>query len=299
LGATLLLMVLTACGSRGTPELRLTSTPSPSTSTPQVEASPTPVPPSPTPIPLAATVNDIPITLEDYQTYQALFQAAQAEVGTNLATEEGVDPVLEDLIDQVLLAEAAENAGFTVDDALLDARIQELVRAKGGEDGLTAWLEEQGYTEVRFRRDLARAVAAAWMRDQIVSEVPETAEQVHARQILLYNSEDAQQVLDRIRSGADFANLAVTYDPQGFGDLGWFPRGYLTETAIEMAAFSLQPGEVSEIIETRLGFHILQVVDRRSDRPLDPDALLTLQLKTLRRWLSERKEASEIQVLLP
>ena len=82
-------------------------------------------------------------------------------------------------------------------------------------------------------------------------------------------------------------------------DIGWFPRGYLTEPAIEEAAFNLQPGEVSPIIETRLGFHILKVTGRDPERMLEPEAYLALQAQALQRWLDDARAQSEIQVLIP
>ncbi|MFU8773235.1 MAG: peptidylprolyl isomerase, partial [Anaerolineales bacterium] len=83
------------------------------------------------------------------------------------------------------------------------------------------------------------------------------------------------------------------------GDLGWFPRGYLLETDLEDVAFDLQSGEFSQVIQTRLGFHILQVIERESDRPLDPDAYLTLQIQALKDWVDLRREESEIQIFIP
>jgi parvulin-like peptidyl-prolyl isomerase len=83
------------------------------------------------------------------------------------------------------------------------------------------------------------------------------------------------------------------------GDLGWFPRGYLLDQKLEAAAFELQPGEQSGVIETSIGFHILQVIQREMARSLEADARLALQTQALREWLSERRAQSEIQILLP
>ncbi len=77
----------------------------------------------------------------------------------------------------------------------------------------------------------------------------------------------AAQVRAEAVAGANFANLASRWsrDPgsaeQG-GDLGYFPRGIMV-APFEEAAFSLQPGEVSELVETQYGFHVIRVEDRR------------------------------------
>ncbi len=211
----------------------------------------------------------------------------------NLASD-AEEIVLNNLIDLTLLAQAAREAGYFVDDATLQARIDQL-----GAQAVADWAAAQGYTDADFRRELAREITAAWMRDKITAEIPASADQAHARQILLYNSSDADQVLAQIRSGADFANLAAAYDPVMAGELGWFPRGYLTETALEDAAFALQPGEYSSVIQTRLGYHILQVIERDPQRPLSPDARLVLQEKVLHDWLAERRSQSQIQIIIP
>jgi peptidyl-prolyl cis-trans isomerase C len=129
--------------------------------------------------------------------------------------------------------------------------------------------------------------------------VPKEAEQIHARQILLYNADQANEVMAELEAGNDFGNLALKYDPLTGGDLDWFPRGYLPAENLEAAAFSLEPGQYTPVIETPAGFHILQVLERDPNRPLTPDALRALQIKALQEWLEMERAESEIQVLLP
>ncbi len=111
-----------------------------------------------------------------------------------------------------------------MDDAVLQARIDTLAAEVGGVDQLLAWESAHGYTESDFASALRRQVAAAWMRDQITVSVPITAEQVHVKQILLYNAGDAQQALSDLDTGRDFIDLAAQWDPVAKGELGWFPR---------------------------------------------------------------------------
>lgn len=286
-----LVFILAACRGETTSP---TVPPTPQ-ATPNPTHTATPFQPSPTPQPLAAIVNGESITLERYQSELARYQAA---VGTQLATEDG-RRVIAEMIDQLLLAQGAAEAGYQVDAAAVQARLDQLTAQLRSAQALLDWMATHGYTPETFREDLARSMAVAWMRDQIAAGVPAVADQVHARQILLYNSEDATRVLADISSGKDFTALAAQYDPVAKGDLGWFPRGYLTDERLEEAAFSLQPGEISQMIETKIGFHILQVIERDPARPLDPDARLTLQMRALEKWLMNRRATSEIQILLP
>ena len=277
-------LILSACAESSTP------TPIPPTQTP--------APPTPTPEPLAALVNGEGITLAEFEAELARFQAAQAALGIIIPLEEAAQRVINDMIDQVLLAQGAREAGFIVDDATVQARMDNLTAQVGGPDALAAWMSEHGYTEEAFGQDMRRRIAAAWMRDQIIAAVPLYAEQVHVQQILFYNEETAQQVLIQLDAGADFGTLASKYDPLTHGDLGWFPRGYLPEPQIEEAAFALQPGQYSDVIESQVGYHILIVIERDPQHPLTPDALLTLQSQALADWLRQKREQSTI-ILAP
>ncbi|NLI80462.1 MAG: hypothetical protein GX443_02080 [Deltaproteobacteria bacterium] len=110
-------------------------------------------------------------------------------------------------------------------------------------------------------------------------------EQVRVRQILIRTSpgdteeerkktrERAQSVLDRLRNGEEFTKAVNLYsedpDPEvrkSGGDLGFFTRGQMIEV-IEDAAFSLKKGEISDLIETPFGFHIIKVEERVEAKP--------------------------------
>ncbi len=282
------MVLLAACRPVATDEAPLPSTELPASA---VETN-TALPPTATSIPLAARVNGEEITLAEYQAELARYRTA---AGTELASDDET-LVLQNLIDELLLAQAAAQAGFVVDDAVLQERIAQL---DIGEDALQNWLMEHGYTAESFEAAMRRAIAAAWMRDQIVAQTPRTAEQVHARQILLYNSEEADAVLAQLQAGADFAALAEQYDPVTGGDLGWFPRGYLLVGELDDPIFQLLAGEVSSVIESSIGYHIVQVIERDPARPLEPDAYRATQLHTLAQWLADQRAQSEIEVLAP
>ncbi len=95
-----------------------------------------------------------------------------------------------------------------------------------------------------------------------------TEEQIEASHILVATAEEAQAILDELARGADFAELARTRSTdtgsaaQG-GALGWFGRGVMAPE-FEEAAFTLEVGETSGIVQTDFGFHIIRVTDRRA-----------------------------------
>jgi peptidyl-prolyl cis-trans isomerase C len=260
---------------------------------------PTPVQVTPTPPPPVARVNGEEIAGDLYAIHLAQYTDAQAQSGTLLASEGIEQIVLDDLIARQLLAQAARAGGFVLDEATFDQRFSAVVEGAGGQEAFDAWLAAQGYTAEQFRRELALEIEAGWMRAQITDAIPMSAEQVEARQILLTELFQAERLFDQLQGGTPFEQIVINNDPQRLGTLGWFPRGYLLQPEVEEAAFVLQPGEFSQIIETSLGFHIIEVLNRDADRALTPQARLALQMKALDEWLAAQRSQAAIEVLLP
>ena len=280
---TLFLAVgISACGFFGT-----SNTPTPAVPTF------TPAPPTPTPPPSAAVVNGEYITIAEYEAELARFQTAIALQGLSLPDDEASQMVLEDMIAQVLLSQAAREENFEVTEADLQSRIDALVSQLGSADALTQWQSAHGYDNASFRVALKRSIEAAWMRDNIIAGVPASVEQIHLRQILTYNEADAQTALAELSAGTDFDELAARYDPVTGGELGWVPQGYLLDANADAEVFALQTGEVSAIIATEAGFHIFKAVER-AEHELSPDALLAMQELALKNWIADQREKSDI-----
>ncbi len=279
----LLFFIVSACSGGGQADT-LTATP--------VLPTRTPFPPSPTPIPTAAIVNGDLITMEEFQEELARYKAA---VNRDL-TEGDQTLVINDLINLTLLAQAAKSDGYQISDTELDARIANL---NPDDQPLADWLAAYGFTEASFRIHLKRSLEAAWMRDQIISDVALEIEQVHVQQMLFYSLSAAEITMEELDEGKDFSQLASTYDPQTRGDLGWFPQGYLTIPDLDPLIFSLDIGETSDIIETEIGYHIIKVLDKQENRPIDPAIRQILQEKALDDWLERRWKLSTIDITLP
>ncbi len=283
-----MLLLLSACGSILGPHSTPTA-PGPTA---------TPAPPTATPQPAAATVNGEIIPASEFRAEVSDYKSAQSALGKTVSDEDASKTVLEDMIDQVLLAQGARAAGYQLSGSDLQMRIKALETQLGGADKLSAWETAHGYTDETFPAALQTAAEAAYMRDKIVTAVPKTADQVHVQQILLYNEPDAQSVLSQLQGGANFDTLAAQYDPTTRGDLGWFPKGYVLEPKIEEAAFSLQAGQISGVIQTEVGYHILKVLERDPQHPLSPDAYLALQEQALKDWITKQRAGATV-VLAP
>jgi parvulin-like peptidyl-prolyl isomerase len=289
-------LALAGCG----PAQLTPAPPAPTASVSPAAASATPaappltptLPPSPTPEPLAATVNGEAIRLAQYQSELERYRAAQ---GAELAPADR-QRVLDELIDQLLLAQAAVEAGYQLDEAVLQTRLEALTAQVGGPDKLAQWLADNGYSQDDFRAELTQAAAAAWMRDRLAAQVPAAAEQVRARQILYYEAAAAEAALAGLQRGADFAELMAASDAGG--DLGWIPRAELIDAGLEQAVFALQPGEYTAIIQSSAGYHIVQVSEREAARPLTPEQRYRLQLQAISEWIAARRSQAEIRILV-
>ncbi len=293
----LLALTLAGCGAASATQTQTSEAPGiPPTAT-QPAATPTP---SPTPEPMVLTVNGEGVPLAEYQAEMAQIEAAVQSLGQTMTPEEERKRVLDELTDEALLANTARAGGFAADETAVQAEVDKIAAQLGGPAALQDWQTRMGYTDASFRGALRRSLEAAWQRDQILASVPAEAEQVHARQILVLSEAAAKQVEQRLtQAGANFATVAFGYDLSTGGDLGWFPRGYLTQPAVEEAAFGLQPGETSGIIQTDYGYHIIQVIAREESRPLTPEARQVLGQKALQSWLEAQRQQAQIEELAP
>ncbi len=237
--------------------------------------------------------------MDEFRASLTQYQAAQEQLGTRYTEQAAKQIVLDDLVGQTLLAQAASAAGHVIDEATLQSHIDALATEMGGMEALNSWMTTNGYSEPVFRHALQRSLAATWQSEQIISAVPRSANQVHARQILVLDEGLANQIFRQLESGVVFETLAYAYDPLTGGDLGWFPRGYLTQPAIEEAAFALQAGQYSEVIHTDFGYQIVYVSEIDDVHPLSEDALNQFQHQALSQWIADRITTSTIESYLP
>jgi peptidyl-prolyl cis-trans isomerase C len=117
-------------------------------------------------------------------------------------------------------------------------------------------------------------------------------QEIHARHILVATEDDAKQVYDQLRKGADFAALAKekSKDPSSSegGDLGYFTRDRMVPEFAD-AAFKLQVGQISDPVKTEFGWHIIKLEDKRA-RPIPEFDKVKDQLENMvaRKALSEQ-----------
>jgi parvulin-like peptidyl-prolyl isomerase len=256
---------------------------------------------------LAALVNGQPITIAAYERELERYRASLTAQGIDPNSPEGQEDlgqargwILDTLIEQALTAQAAEQAGVQVTDAQVEEYLQMLAAESGGEDALRAKLEAWGETYEDARREVRNQLIGMAMTERIVADVPETTEHVHARHILVDTADEASRLRDQLAGGADFAALARAHSldestRNNGGDLGYFPRGILVSAEVQDAAFSLQPGQFSDVITSALGYHIVQVVERDPNRLVSPENLQLLRERAIQQWVEDLWARADVQ----
>jgi foldase protein PrsA len=193
---------------------------------------------------------------------------------------------LEEMVDELLLRQAAQAAKVKADESEIDRRFARLQSQFGSRELLVSQLEQAGTTIAKVKEDLADEIvreklitAAKGIKigdDDVKKAFDENKDKlgkpaaVHLRHILVKSEAEAADVMAKLKAGADFAQLArdkslAASGKAVGGDYGFVSRGMLPPE-IDEVAFSLKPGEIKMIPGPR-GQHILQAVELRAPQP--------------------------------
>ncbi|NDJ79355.1 MAG: hypothetical protein GYB65_24150 [Chloroflexi bacterium] len=249
--------------------------------------------------PLAALVNGQPITMATFDRElqrQSLWMQVQP---ADMAAFE--DYVLHSIIEQVLIEQAAVELGIEVTDAEVDAELdaQAQIAAEAGVS-FDDYVSSQLYTIDEYRAAMHQMLLTQKVSEAVV-EVPTTAPQVYARHILVADEGTAYSVLEQLQQGADFATLAQTYSldvttASTGGALGWISEGDLLQPELEQVIFSMPVmTRTAAPVTSSLGFHIIEVLERREDGPLTDAALAQRKQAAFVAWLQNQIDTAEIE----
>ena len=261
--------------------------------------------------PLAAVVNGQEIGRAAFDREMDQFLLALEAGGTDVAGPEIQArlpqfrrQVLELLVEDVLVQQAAVEAGIGVAEESIESRVAAQVEEGGGLELFQAWLDQTGQSWDEFRRDTCQELLRAQVQAAVAGEVTGTVEMVQARQIVVPSHEEAVQVLARLASGEPFGEVAreVSIDAatreQG-GDLGRFSRGQgVAEEQVEALAFAGRQGEVQGPVEVSQGFALVQTVTPATAGVPDAESQAAQQAATFQRWLEDRRQTADVQVLV-
>lgn len=205
---------------------------------------------------VVATVNGETITLGDLIALRADLPAQYQSIPETVL----YDGLIEQLSNQILLRQAAERTG------LAERKVAQRALAFQR----TSLLAEF-YVRERLNERITPETVEAEYQARYVNAAP--VKQWKTRHILVPDEAEAKEIAGLARAeGADFAELAKarSKDPAAAigGDLGWFEEGMMVPE-FQQAALALEPGEVSDPVQTRFGWHVIKLEEIR-DRPAPP-----------------------------
>ncbi|MGM7700150.1 peptidylprolyl isomerase [Pseudalkalibacillus sp. Hm43] len=201
-------------------------------------------------------------------------EVTQEDFYNELKKQPQSEQILKELVQYKVLSEKYE-----VTDKELDKEIEYLKSQFGGEEGFKNALEQSGIKGEDELRDVVKrnlvffkaqteGIEASEEEMKKMYEEQYKVEEVEARHILVKDEKTAKEVKQKLEDGGDFAKLAKEYstDPgskEKGGELGTFGRGQMVPE-FEQAAFTLEPGKISEPVKSQHGFHIIEVLDQKT-----------------------------------
>lgn len=157
-----------------------------------------------------------------------------------------------------------------------------------------------GFDEEYYRDFFEVQILSRKLKEALAAGVPVTETQVWARHILVGDPESAEDIIQQLKNGGDFGELAKEFSVDtgsavNGGDLGWFGTGMMVPE-FEAAAFALEnPGDYTlEPVQSQFGFHIIQLIARQ-ERPLPADRLETAKETSFQDWLTAIREEYSIE----
>lgn len=294
---------------------------------------------------IVAVVNDDIITLSEldssFQPYQKRIDASYKGPDKDKVIADGHNRILDRMIDNRLIEQRSKKAGIIIkDDEVMDT-IQDLLRRKNiPTEEFTKTLEREGTTLEAYRQDMKEQMtrmrllrkelkAKTLVSDEEIGEYYvkhrqeyEGKEAVRIKQILILlppNASrtmkiklkaDTEMIRKRLMDGESFDLLAVQFS-QGpsaatGGDVGFLDKGTMLPE-VDSAAFQLSKDEISEVIVSTVGFHIIKVLDKRGAgiKPIDvvrEEIKAKLEEdkmeKKYEEWIAELRKKAHIEIKL-
>ena len=291
-------------------------------------AAPTPPKPMPAQLPaVLARVNGEDVTKADFDRLITNMEASARQPVPAERRDEIFRKALDQLVTYKVLSQETRARKIDVTDEEVESTIKQMRSQLPNEQEFKKALAARGVTLERLKSDtrldisinkMMEAEAAtqsapgdAQVRDfydknpdkfkqdeacrasHILFKVEESADAATKKKV----RDQAESVLKQVRAGADFAQLAKKYSADGSaqegGDLNFFTRGQMVP-AFDQAAFALKPGQISDIVTTQFGYHIIKVTERRPASTV-PFEQVSARIKE---YLTEQQKQQKVETFI-
>lgn len=194
------------------------------------------------------------------------------------------EQVLDQMVGDRVQLHKANELGITVSDEEVNAEVDKWKKLFNSDEKYIEFLTTLKMDEAYFKDNLKKDLMINKMKEKLTQSVEITDTEladyygshinlfykVKASHILLDTEEEAKKILERVKAGEDFNALAKEFstDPsakENSGNLGYFRHGEMVES-FEQAAFALKPGEISDLVKSDYGYHIIKVEDKTVDK---------------------------------
>ncbi|WP_312700506.1 peptidylprolyl isomerase [Sedimentibacter sp.] len=223
---------------------------------------------------VVATVNGQQITQEELDMNYGFY----IKMNPTVTKEDMLDKLIMD----ILMVEAAKKGGITVTEQQVNEEMQNFKSLNNSEEDYQKFLKDNGLTEEFLRSEIEKEY---YINHYLTTEMDKFSnpsdeelkkifdeykmqEEVRASHILVNTEEEAKAALDRINKGDKFEDVAKDVSIDGSaatgGDLDYFSRIRMVKPFSD-AAFSLEVGDVSEPVQSEFGYHIIKLTDKRTD----------------------------------
>ncbi|MBC8591235.1 peptidylprolyl isomerase [Wansuia hejianensis] len=271
---------------------------------------------------LVAKVNDEGITEEEYNMdLQIEKDLYKMESGGKELTEEDLEnlkeKILTKLIIEKLIAQDASSKDIVVSKEEVKEELKGLSTPLGGEEKLDAFLQTNNIPKEYFTEQIKKGLLLIKHKDNFIKESDidkKDAEKyynenkdelvvIKARHILVDDEKKGKELLEKLKKGEDFGSLAKAESKDSVsaikgGELGYFKKGSMIKEFDE-AAFNLKVGEISPLVKTKFGYHIIEVEERKDTlEELNKDIINMLKDEDYEKYIQDLQSNAKIKKYL-
>lgn len=236
--------------------------------------------------------------------------ALEQEVEEGITLERKLkEELLEQLVMVKIIAKNAEKTVKITDEMLAEQKTQ-YIEDVGGKEKFAQFLIEKEITEEELEEYMKEDLLVKTFQQNIMDEMKVTDEDakkyfeenkddiitIRLEHILLKEKSEAEAVLKKIKEGADFAQLAIS--AENGGDIGYITKNSPLIEEYKNIGFNLEVGQVSDIVESELGYSIIRLTDRKEDFEFfEEDIINNIKMEALSKKIEEMKEKANYKMI--